>query len=176
MRLFALAAGFVGLLLAAGPSAAADVVIEGCNELLPDEVGVREAIGDVGDTVSVAVTVHATSPVDAFQVELEVPPGLLSYVRTDPGDLTTSFDLLGGNWFPVTSRVRIVGVDVTGFPAGSIGRLAVVVFQVAAPGTGVFGTTNLADDLAGYVSCEDAHDPSHVLSTEWGSIKSLYRP
>lgn len=164
------------MLLAAAPAHASDLVIEGCNELLAGEIGVREAIANVGEFVEVAVTVNATDPIDAFQLELDVPPGVLSYVRTDRGDLTTSFDLLDGHWFAPTSRVRIVGVDpVAGLPAGSVGRLAVVVFQVIASGAGAFGTSGLGDDLDSYVSCEDIHDTSNIPPAEWGRIKALYR-
>jgi hypothetical protein len=166
----------LGAVLIAAPAPAADLVVEGCNELLPGEVGVREVVANVGDTVEVAITVNATDPIDAFQLELDVPPGLLAYVRTDPGDLTASFLLLEGRSLTAPDRVRIVGTDTAGgFPARSVGRVAVVVFQVIAPGTGSFGTSALQADLLGYVSCEDAHDTSNIPVTEWGRIKSLYR-
>lgn len=165
----------LGAVLAATPAPAADLIIEGCNELQAGEVGVREAVANVGDTVEVPITVNATDGISAFQLELDVPPGVLAYVRTDPGDLTASFLLFDGRSFTGPDRVRIVGVDATGIPAGSVGRLAVVVFQVIAPGVGSFGTSRLLDDLEGYVSCEDVHDTNNIPIKEWGQIKALYR-
>ena len=165
----------LGALLAASPAPAADLVIEGCNELQAGEVGVRAAVANVGDTVEVAITVNATRSIQSFQLELDVPPGLLAYVRTDAGDLTASFLLLDGRSSSSPDRIRIVGVDETGIPAGSVGGLAVVVFQVIAPGTGAFGTSGLQDDLQGYYSCEDLHDTIRIPAAEWGQIKALYR-
>jgi hypothetical protein len=164
------------LLVAPRPGVAADLEIQGCNQLQWGEVGEREAVGDIGDTVRVAVTVNASAPISALQLNLDVPPDVLSYVRTERGNLTSAWFALGGHWFPDSSRVRIIGVDDTGIAAGSIGRLAVVVFVVTAAGTGAFGTSGLQAGLLNYISCEDAHDTSHIPQTEWGSIKALYRP
>jgi len=164
-------------LFAPGLCRGADLVVQGCNQLQPGEVGVREAIGDIGDTVSVAVTVNASHAIGAFVLDVDLPaPGLLTYVRTDRGNLTASWAVLGGHYFSASNQVRIGGFDATGIAAGSAGRLAYMVFVVAAAGTGAFGTSDLLDDLSTYVSCEDVHGTSHLTSTEWGSIKSLYRP
>jgi hypothetical protein len=154
---------------------AEDVSIQGCNELLEGEVGVREAAGDVGDTLRVNVTVHAASAIDAFVLAVDVPPGLLTYVGTERGDLTASFQLFGGNWFPGLSQVRIVAGHTAPIPAGATGRLAVVVFEVSAPGQGAFGTSGLQDDLESHVSCEDVHGTSAVDRVAWGRAKGLYR-
>jgi len=167
----------VGALFAAPrPGVAADLVIEGCNERLPHEVGVREAVGDIADTVRVAVTVNADTPIAAFRLNLDVPPGVLSYVRTERGDLTSAWFALSGHWFADSSQVRILAIDDPGMAAGSVGRLAVVVFVVTAAGTGAFGTSGFQDDLAEYISCEDVHDTSHITQSEWGGIKALYYP
>lgn len=164
-------------LVAASPATAADLVIEGCNYRLPGEIGVREAAADVGQTVEVAITVNAITAIDSFLLELDVPPGVLSYVRTDRGELTQSFWLLDGNWFEATNQVRIVGFGDSPIPDGSVGRLAVVVFEVVAPGAGAFGTSGLEDDLrsGAYVSCEDEHPTTRILPSEWGRVKALYR-
>jgi hypothetical protein len=165
------------LVVAPRPGIAADLEIQGCNELLPHEVGVREAVGDIGDTVRVAVTVNATAPIFSFVLNVDVPPGVLSFVRADPGDLTAAWAVLAGHWFDSTSQVRIGGFDPSlTIPTGSVGRLAVMVFVVTAAGTGAFGTSDLRDGLGNYVSCEDAHDTSHIPQTEWSNIKALYRP
>ena len=175
--LAALPGVLAGLLLLAPAAPAADLVIQGCSELLSGEVGVREAVGNVGDLVEVPITIHTMSSVDAFGLEVEVPEGLLTYVRTDPGDLTSGFELFGGNWFSATSRVRIVAGGNTAIPSGVVGRLAVLVFQVAAAGSGAFSTVTegFTDDLAGYVSCEDVHGTTRIPPVEWGQVKALYR-
>lgn len=173
----------VGMLLAAllvpVSALAADLVVEGCNEQLEGEVGVREVVADVGQFVEVPITVHVKGgdTLDAILFSLDVPPGVLTYVRTDRGALTTDPDwLLNGNWFPQTNQVRIVGFNaVTPIPANTIGPVAVVVFQVTAGGVAAFGTSGLSDGLLDYVSCEDAHGTSRIEPTEWGRVKSLYR-
>jgi hypothetical protein len=174
-----LAALPIALLAAALPARGnVDVVVEGCNQMGPREVGVRELSAEIGATVEVAITVNtatAAEPIDAFQLWLDVPPGLLSYVRTDPGDLTAGFDLVDGHWFD-SNRVKIVGIAGTSpVPLGVTGHLAVVVFEVVGAGSGAFGTSGLDDDLGAFVSCEDVHGTSRVLETEWGRIKALFR-
>ena len=168
------------LLLAAtgvAPAAAADLVVQGCSELLSGEVGVREAVGNVGDFVEVPVTIHTMSAVDAFGLEVLIPAGLLTYVRTDPGDLTSGFELFGGNRFTGPDRVRVVAGGSTAIAAGTVGRLAVLVFQIAAPGSSAFATVTegFTDDLVGYVSCEDVHGTTRIPPVEWGQVKALYR-
>ena len=48
----------VALLAVASPGRAADLVVQGCNHLLPGEIGVREVVADVGEVVEVPITVH----------------------------------------------------------------------------------------------------------------------
>ncbi|MFN8177995.1 MAG: hypothetical protein U0167_08705 [bacterium] len=168
----------VGALLAAPRLVlAVDLVVEGCNELQPHEVGVREAVGNIADTVRVAVTVNAIAPIAAFVLDVDVPPGVLSLVRAERGDLTAAWAVLSGHQFTATTPVRIGGFDPAHtIAAGSVGRLAVMVFVVTAAGTGAFGTSGLLDDLANYISCEDVHNTSHITESEWGGIKALYYP
>lgn len=170
----AVLAWLAGLLVAV-PVAAADLEIQGCNEMLAGEVGVREAVGNVGEFVEVPITVHTTGTVQAFVLELQVPSGLLSYVRTDVGNLTSGFVACDGAYFPSTHTLRIAGFSTAPIPSGASGRLAVAVFQVVAPGSGTFTTGAFADDLTGYVSCEDVHGSTRIPQVEWGKVKALYR-
>jgi hypothetical protein len=160
----------------AAVAAAQDLVIEGCDERLAGEIGVGELVGNVGQTVNVPVSIHSTTDVDAFLLSVDVPVGVVSYVRTDPGNLTGNFDFIDGNFFSTTSRVRVIGVEVeNAIPAGTTGVLAYLVFEIVAPGAWAFGTSGFGDDIAGYVSCEDVHGTSAVEPTRWGRVKSLYR-
>jgi Cohesin domain len=172
-----LAPVLVLLLAAAGPARAQDLRVAGCDQRQAGEVGVGSTQGSVGQTVSVPVSVHAVTPLDAFTVDVDLPPDVLTYVRTDPGTLTGGGYWVNGNHFTSPNRVRIVGIAGTEPPiaAGSVGTLAVLVFQVAAAGAGEFGTSRLQDDLLGYVSCEDAHGTSATEAVPWGRMKAAYR-
>ncbi len=163
------------LAVAASPAPAADLVVEGCNVMEPGEVGVREALGNVGEFVQVPITVNTTSAIEAFTVDLVIPTDLLVFVDALPGDLTAGFSILDGDFNEETGKVRIGGFGLTPIPAGVAGRLAVVVFEVVAAGTGAFATDRLADGLSGYVSCEDVHGTTRITPTEWGKVKALYR-
>ncbi|MCA9753603.1 MAG: hypothetical protein KC591_15520, partial [Gemmatimonadetes bacterium] len=173
-RRVALLAGTLAAALAPTFAAAADLTLQGCNELLAGEVGIRELIGNVDDVITVPVTVHTLGPIDAFRLEVEVPPGLVEYVSTSPGNLTQSFTF-GGNWFDAQSKVRIVGSNVNPIPGGSVGRLAEITFRVLASGDDVFTLSGFLDDLTTYQSCYAAHGPSPVDVLGWGRIKSTYR-
>jgi hypothetical protein len=176
LRIRSAALLFLALLATPTPGAAQDILVEGCNELLAGEIGVASLAGSVGQQLSLPVTVNADSEIHAFVLQVDLPPGLLSYVRTDRGTLTTGFQQLGGNFFAGPDRVRIVGLDSgVGIPPGAAGTLAVLVFQVVAPGTGAFGTSALQDDLAAYSSCEDLHGTSAVSVGTWGRTKAAYR-
>lgn len=174
--LLAIGALAAAMLVAAGGGAlAADVTVLGCNERNPGEVGIRELVADVGDTVAVAVTVHTTAKIDAFALDVSFPNGLLSYVRTDPGDLTAGFSPpIFGRFVDAQGTVRLGGWDPTGIPAGSIGSLAVIHFEVLAAGVDSFSTGAYVDDLEGYVACESAHSPTKILQEAWGRVKALY--
>lgn len=166
----------LAFLVAPVPGASQDLTVEGCNERLAGEVGVASLSGSVGQELSVPVTVHATSDIHAFVLQVDLPPGLLNYVRTDRGTLTSAFGQLGGNYFASPDRVRIVGLDNgSGIASGAVGTLAEIVFQVAAAGDGALGTSALQDDLSAYVSCEDAHGTSPVSTSTWGRTKATYR-
>jgi hypothetical protein len=161
-------------LLGADGAGAADLVIDGCNERLAGEIGIRELAGDVGETVSVNVTMHTTGPVDAMVLEIEVPPGVVDYVGTAPGELTQGFTF-GGNWFAAASKVRIVASNPNPIPAGTVGRIAEITFLVTAPGSGdAFVLGNFLDDAAAYVSCFDVHGPTPVEAASWGRVKARY--
>lgn len=166
------------LALAAPALRAQDLIVEGCNEQLAGEVGVWQGVGNVGETIAVPITVHATGPIDAFVLNVDLPPGVLSYVRTDRGSLMPqSGSTLRGHFFSATNQVRIEGIISQGsaIPMGATGQIAVVVLQVVAPGGGAFGTSRLLDDLSTYVSCEDIHGTTAVESLRWGRIKAAYR-
>jgi len=175
---FALALAFA-LIPVLGPASvrAQDLVVSGCDERQPGEVGVGSLQASIGQTVAVPVSLHAVTNIEAFLLQVDFPPGVLSYVRTDPGNLIGTGDWLNGNLFPADHYVRIAGITASGspIPAGASGTLATVVFQVTAAGVGEFGTSNLADQLLGYVSCEDAHGTSAVAPSPWGRVKAAYR-
>jgi hypothetical protein len=163
-------------LVTAAPVRAADVTILGCNERLAGEIGVREVLADVGDTVEVAVTVNTVGNVAVFGLDIAFPTNLLSFVRADPGELTSGWTLLRGDLAPSQSVVKIGGYkDGTPIPAGTTGRLAVMVFEVIAAGSGSFSTVALVDDLSGYTPCESVHTPTKVHRRTWGAVKELYR-
>jgi hypothetical protein len=164
----------LGLALGA-PARAADVTVLGCNEMLPGEIGVRELVGDVGDTVGVAVTVHTTGDVDAFGLDIAFPTNLLSYVRTDLGELVAAWPIASGTLKPAQGLVRIGGLNGTPIPAGVSGRLAVMFFVVETAGAGSFATVGLVDDLAGYTPCESVHTPTKIERKTWGAVKDLYK-
>jgi len=169
------AAGAAATLLGAGAGGAADLVIDGCNEMLAGEIGIHELTGDVGNTVSVNVTMHTTGPVDAMVLEIAVPPGVVDYVGTTPGELTQSFTF-GGHWFAAESMVRIVASNPAPIPAGIAGRIAEITFVVtAADSGGAFALGSFGDSIAGYVSCFDIHGPTAVEATSWARIRAQYR-
>lgn len=164
----------LGLALGA-PVRAADVTVLGCNWLLPGEIGIRELVGDVGDTVGVAVTVNTTGGIDAFGLDIAFPTNLLGYVRTDRGDLTTGWGTASGTLKPAQGVVRIGGFNNTPIPSGVTGRLAVMFFVVEAAGSGAFLTVSHVDDLADYTPCEAVHTPTKIERRTWGAVKDLYR-
>ena len=177
-----LAAGAAAALLVAAPAlpdasaaGAADLVIDGCNEMLAGEIGIHELTGDVGNTVSVNVTMHTTGPVDAMVLEIAVPPGVVDYVGTTAGELTQGFTF-GGHWFAGVSMVRIVASNPTPIPAGTAGRIAEITFVVtAADSGGAFALGNFGDSIAGYVSCFDIHGPTPLEATSWARVRAEYR-
>lgn len=158
-----------------GHARAADLTVMGCNERNAGEIGVRELVGDIGDTVGVAVTVNTVTDVDAFGVDLTFPTNLLTHVRTDPGNLVATWATFSGTFVPARGVVRIGGFDVTPIPAGTVGRLAVVHFEIMTAGADSFSTGNAIDDLLGYVSCESVHVPTAARADSWGRVKALYR-
>jgi hypothetical protein len=168
-----------GLVLAAiagfpGRSCAQATVVEGCNELLSGEIGVRELHGAVGDSVDVAVTVHTLGSIDAFGLNLSFPSELLSFVVLSPGDLTAGFTNLSAQ---ESGGVVTLGGFTLGesIPSGAAGRLASLRFVVIAPGTGSFATSSYVDDVQAYHSCESVHGTSPVSAASWGAIKARFQ-
>jgi len=157
------------------PVRAADVTILGCNERLAGAIGVRELLADVGDTVQVAVTVHTAGDLDAYGLEVSFPTGLLSYVRTDPGELTAGWSVSQGTLKPALGVVQVDGWNRTPIPGGVSGRLAVLVFAVDAAGSGRFTTGGLVGDLVGYSPCETIDTTTKIERRTWGAVKELYR-
>jgi len=168
------APGLVALLLAAVPAFGTDASVLGCNERLAGEVGIRELLGDIGDTVGVAVTVHTTGAVDAFAMEVAFPENLLTFVRVDPGNLTAAWTLSGVH-DPVLHVVRLGGFSPAPLAPGATGRLAVIHFRVDGAGADSFATGNYLDDLGGYTACESVHGSTAVSVAPWGRVKALYR-
>jgi hypothetical protein len=168
------AAGAV-LVLSGTAVSAPDVVVLGCNEGNAGEVGVRELLGAVGDTVGVPVTVHTVAPLDAFGLDLTFPTHLLGYVRTDPGNLTAGWWTVTGSYRAAESAVRIGGLDPGGIPAGITGQLAVVHFEVTAAGADSFFTGSYVDDLKGYAACDSLNSPTKIPIETWANVKALYR-
>jgi hypothetical protein len=165
------------LTFAAPGADAADTTILGCNEGNPGEIGVRELVADVGDTVRVAVTIHTTNPVDAFSLDVAFPTDLLAYVSIEGGELTSGFGWLVGTFHAEDGAVRISGFDIDPIASGAYGRLAWISFEVLAPGDGEFSSSNYIDDIRsalGYVSCESAHTPTSVEESSWGRLKAAY--
>jgi hypothetical protein len=164
------------VLLAANPAPSADVVIEGCNEGALGEIGIRELVGAVGDTVGVAVTVHASNEIDSFSLDIDFPSDLVRFLDAEPGELTSHFLFFGGSYVTQQDQVRLGGADVDSpIPLGSFGRLGIVRFEVIAPGAGAFATLDYLDDLAPYSSCEQAHGTTPVRVATWGHVKIRYR-
>jgi hypothetical protein len=164
-------------LFATSNANAADTTIFGCNEGKPGEIGVRELVADVGDTVRVAVTIHTTNPVDAFSLDVAFPTDLLAYVSIERGELTSGFSWLDGTYRAADGAVRVSGFDLDAIASGAYGRLAWISFEVLAPGDGEFSSSNYIDDIRsalGYVSCESAHTPTSVEESSWGRLKAAY--
>lgn len=150
--------------------------MNGCDQRLAGEVGVGSLVGSVGQQIAVPVSLHAVTVVDAFTLDVDLPAAGLSFVRADGGTLFSGWAFFGGHYIASGNLVRIVAADNTWpIAAGSVGTVASLVFQVTAAGAGEFGTSNLQDDLAGYVSCEDAHGTSAVEAGSWGRVKAGYR-
>ena len=154
----------------------ADTVILGCNETLPDEIGIRELTGNIGDIIGVPVTVRGSAPIDAFGLDLEFPENLLELVDCEPGDLT-------GDWLALACQsnapgsVTIGGFHTTAIPAGTFGQLAIVNFRViASSDAGLSFTTSLfTNDISTFDACDDGNLPSPVSPATWGQIKASYR-
>jgi hypothetical protein len=168
------AVGLAALFACTSPARGTDASVLGCNERLAGEVGIRELLGDVGDTVGVAVTVRTTAPVDAFGLDVAFPENLLSFDGVVPGNLTAGWTLSAAH-LPALHVVRLGGFSASPIPSGAVGRLAVLRFRVDAAGVDSFATGSYLDDLAGYVACESLHAPTAVPATTWGRVKSLYR-
>jgi hypothetical protein len=174
----AAAVGFAAAVVMAygAPARAADVTVLGCNEGNAGVIGVRELLGDVGDTVGVAVTVHTVAAVAEFGLDLAFPTQLLTYVRTDPGSLTAGRGWpIRGTFRPAEGVVRIGGLDPSAIPAGTTGSLAVVQFEVTAPGMDTFATRAFLGDLTGYDACNSSSTPTHINFETWSGVKALYR-
>lgn len=164
--------------MVASTAQAADTTVLGCNEGNPGEVGVRELVADVGDTVRVAVTLHTLGAVDAFALDVTFPTDQLAYVAIERGELTSGFSWLEGTYRATDGAVRISGFDLTPIPASTSGRLAWISFEVVAPGSGEFASSNYVDDIReslGYVACESVHAPTSFREATWGRLKAAYR-
>ncbi len=171
----ALAIGTAVLSLAPLPLAAQDALIEGCSVVEVGELGVGGLAGDVGQYVDVPVYIHTSDEVDAIQVEVAFPTGVLSYVHTQPGVLTAGFTNLGGNF--VGGRVRVAGLTIGApIPPATEGTIAIVRFEVNAAGSGFFDMPEsfYAGDLGGYAFC-DSSNASPVEPDTWGCVKGRYR-
>ncbi len=163
------------LVLGASAAAAEDLSVAGCDERLPGEIGLSPAVGNLGNEIAIQVTVNAMTDIDAFLINVDVPVGALTYLRTERGSLTGGFSFLDGHYFPETNQVRILGLDpAIVVSTGSVGSLAVVVFEVAGSGVVEIGTSSLGDDLTDYTSCEDVHGTA-VEPWTWGRVKASYR-
>ncbi len=176
-------AGFLGVailavaLLGAPPSAAQDLVIDGCNILDPGEIGMRELIGDIDEIIPVHVHLSTNSIVNTIQFELEFPTSLLAFETVQPGELTGASWLFDGT--DHGNRVRILGITDTeedNIADGTEGTVATVRFRVLASGTGLFSlpADAFGGDLFTYAECDPAN-ASPVESSPWGVIKSRYR-
>lgn len=164
------------LLAAAAPVRAQDLVVSGCDQREAGEIGVGSLQGSIGQQIAVPVSLHAVTVVDAFTLDVDLPAAGLAFVRIEPGTLFSGWTFFGGHYIGSGNLVRIVAADNTQpIAAGSVGTVAFLVFEVTAAGAGEFGTSNLQDDLVGYVSCEDAHGTSAVEAASWGHVKAGYR-
>ncbi len=165
---------FFLVLVAIPPAGAQDLTVEGCDERLAGEVGVAALNGNIGQEIGVPISVRTTGNVEAFVLDLELPAGVLTYLRTEPGNLTGGFDLLNGNFFSSTNEVRVSGIAQTPIPPDMVGELAIIVFRVESAGSGAFATSGFLDDISAYVSCEDVHGTSPVEPLSWGRVKASY--
>lgn len=162
--------------VAFGPECGAQTTtILGCSERLAAEIGVREFVGNVGDTLRVGITIHTSNSVDAFGFQLDYPESLVSYVGLENGNLTVGFTQLSAA--DSGDHLTIAGFSLNpDIPAGQVGTLAFVKFRADSAGQDQFRTQAYVDDIAGYIPCEAIHTPSPVAPTTWGRIKSLYSP
>jgi hypothetical protein len=169
------------LLFPAGPGPvesgdSPDLIVAGCNVLTPGQVGIRELVGDIGDTVGVPVTVHTDSPLESFTLYVDFPTTLLRYAGVGVGNLTPSW-WIDGTYLEPRQQARVVGITPAApVPDGAVGQLAILRFVVLGGGTGVFRVpeSDYGDDLAGYTSC-DSSWTSPLEPAGWGRIKSAFR-
>ncbi len=160
------------LAAAASTARAADVFIPGCVVSTPGQLGLEEISADVGDTVTVALTVHTDAGISVFGARINFPLHLLQYESTAAGDLTAAFEFFGGQ--ATGPNLRIGGWSWTAYvPAGAIGSLALVSFVVVAAGTGEFALTDFTDDIESYGT--DCAGTVSVDPTAWGRVKARYR-
>ena len=111
-------------------------------------------IGDAkapGSTIVYEVRVDGgPTPVDAFGLDVSFDPAELRYVGYERGDLTATFTQLAANGI-AEDRVRVGGFTVEGaVPAGAVGSLAVLEFEVVSDAPGLLGVVNPLDDIAGF--------------------------
>lgn len=159
-----------------------DTLICGCTG--PLEAGMVECVSlaaDVGETVTLPVSIHTISEISAMGLDITFPMAVLQYDSTTVGDLTVDYDFFGGNEHPAGGLVRVGGFEVgnDNIPPGSIGQLANIHFTVIAPGCGSFCIVALFDDIASYDPCTAATAstpaPEGVETSTWGHVKSFYR-
>ena len=182
--------GFMATIWLASPGAAVecgtcadcaqpeDTKVCGCSITGSGEVGVGTAVGDIGEIVSMPVSIIANSEIDAFTIDLQFPNTTLRYDSTKAGPLAADFAFFAASPVGGGIAVRFGGFGGTAsIESGESGDLAILYFTVIEAGCGEFCILNLLDDLVSYTPCGGGGSTSApaVSVSSWGHLKSQYR-
>jgi hypothetical protein len=126
-----------------------------------------------GSNVFVPLVIHTNSIVQAFTVDLELPP-LVTLVSVSRGNLTQAWSFFNATIAADGSSAVIGGFTSGQGPimSGTEGSLAVLNVTVQQGGCGSYGLTNLTGHIVNYEVC--ATSPVPVAPFSWGRLKSLY--
>ncbi|MBZ0270129.1 cohesin domain-containing protein [bacterium] len=159
-----------------------DTLICGCTDPLQQgEVACTTIAANVGESITIPISVHTLAEISAMGVDMTFPMELLQYDSTSAGDLTADFDFFGGSLHPNGGLVRLGGFEIgeDNIPPDTIGTLGYFHFTVIAPGCGSFCIVSLFDDIASYDPCTAGGGgtpvPDGVETRSWGSVKAIYR-
>jgi hypothetical protein len=117
---------------------------------------------NIGDVISVPVSIGTTGVIRAWGLDVEFPSSLLRYDSAMRGSLTTDFGIFGAN--QLAGEIVRIGAFAGEISSGQVGELAIVQFTVIGEGCGSFCIAGLFDEIASYQRCTNVPPTSMAVS------------